>query len=138
MVAWAVDTYTWAATETELKSYLGITAATAEEDARLELWLATAAETCDHYTGNEFVDDEGVDIPHPSGIKVGIFEYVGAVRSWYNPLRNAGAVEVQTGPLREKYRGGNEGTTGAALGAAAGVEYWWPSKVDVSLQGTGY
>lgn len=132
----AVDTYTWATTSEGLKDYLGLN--DTSEDVRLELWLAAACEDCDFYTGNDFTDDDGNPITHPRSIRVGIYEWVKHFRSWYNPNRNAGAIEIQTGPLREKYQGGNTGTDGAHLARAAAIGHWWPSKVDVSLEGVGY
>lgn len=132
----AVETYTWAAYEAPLKAYLGVTGN--DEDANLQLWLTAAAEDCDHYTGNKFTDDDGDPITHPVSIRVGIYEWVKHFRSWYNPNRNAGAIEIQTGSLREKYQGGNTGTDGAHLARAAAIGHWWPSKVDVSLEGAGY
>jgi hypothetical protein len=133
-VAWARDTYTWAAYGDLLKGYLQIDLGDASEDARLELWLSAANEDCDHYTENEFVDAEGADIVHPSSILLGIYEWVMAYRSWYDPDRQAGATEVSTGPLREKYRGGNEGTEGAVLGHAAAKPHWYRSKVNLGSE----
>lgn len=132
----AVDTYTWAATSEGLKDYLGID--NTDEDVNLELWLASAAEDCDNYTGNDFTDSDGDPETHPRSILLGIYEWVKNFRSWYAPARNAGAVEIQTGPLREKFQGGNSGTDGSILARSAAFPHWFPSKVDVSLEGVGY
>lgn len=132
----AVDTYTWALYEAPLKAYLGVTG-TAEDD-NLQLWLTAAAEDCDFYTGNDFTDGDGDPITHPVSIRVGIYEWVKHFRSWYDPNRNAGATEISTGPLREKYQGGNVGTDGSILARAAAQPHWYPSKIDISLEGVGY
>lgn len=135
-MATAAETYTWATTSEGLKDYLGLS--DTSEDVRLELWLAAACEDCDNYTENDFTDDDGGDITHPRSIRVGIYEWVKHFRSWYNPDRNAGAVEIQTGPLREKFQGGNFGTDGSILARAAAFPHWYPSKVHIDLEGTGY
>jgi hypothetical protein len=135
-VTTAVDTYTWAAYEAPLKAYLGLTGSA--EDAQLQLWLTSAAEDCDNYTGNDFTDADGSPITHPKSIELGIYEWVKNFRSWYDPERNAGLSQVQTGPLREMYRGGVSGTDGSILARSAAFPHWYPSKVDVSLEGVGY
>jgi hypothetical protein len=135
-MATAVETYTWAAYEAGLKAYLGVVGTA--EDANLQLWLESAAEDCDNYTENDFTDDAGGDITHPKNILLGIYEWVKHFRSWYDPNRNSGAVEIQTGPLREKYQGGNMGTDGSILARAAAYPHWYPSKVHIDLEGVGY
>lgn len=130
----AADTYTWLLFEDTLKTHLGLTGDDTEDD-NLELWLAAAAEDCDNFTGNTFTDDAGDPITHPSSIKLGIIEWVMAFRSWSDPDRNAGATEVSTGPLREKFQGGNAGTDARTLAHAAAAPHWYPSKIDISLMG---
>jgi hypothetical protein len=136
-VTTAVETYTWEAYEAKLKVYLGLTGDTSE-DTQLQDYLTGAAEDCDNYTENDFTDADGNPIIHPVNIWLGIVAWVTAYRSWYDPERNAGLSQVQTGPLREMYRGGVSGTDGSILARSAAFPHWYPSKVDVSREGVGY
>lgn len=135
-MATAVETYPWDETlRDNLKNYLGIPLGDATEDERLEFWWTPALEDCDNFTGNTFVDADGNDIEHPKSILLGLYEWIKAFRSWWNPRRNAGTTEITTGPLREKFRGGNDGTDGRSLAHDEAKPHWYPSKVDVSLMG---
>ncbi len=133
-MAWARDTYTWAGEKDALKDHLQIAPGDTTEDQRLERWFGVALWHCDHYTENEFVDAEGADITHPPTIREGIYEWIASYRSWYDPDRNAGASEVSTGPLREKYRGGNEGTDGTEIANSAAKGHWYLSKVSLGSE----
>jgi hypothetical protein len=129
-MATAKETYTWADYGELLKAYLGVT--DSSEDVNLEDWLASAAEDCDDYTGNLFVDSDGVDITHPVKIKTGVFEWVRVFRQWYRDNKTAGATMVKTGPLQENY-GPRE-----AVEAAREIAYvlWDASVCKVWMKGT--
>ena len=128
-MATAASTYTWALTGVALKAYLGVSGST--EDTNLTLWLASASEDCDDFVGADaFVDDDGVDITHPTKIRLGIYEWVKAFRAWYQ-TRTAGIASVRTRSLSESYNGAE----GAAIARAAARDLWQASMTDVSLLG---
>ncbi len=130
-MATAAETYTFATYGAALKAYLGLTGSA--EDAFLTLWLASAAEDCDDFVGpTAFEDDDGVDIAHPTKIRVGIYEWVGAMRAWRARAGQAGLASVSTGNLSESYSADKEG---ARLARAVAASFWGASVVDVSLMG---
>jgi hypothetical protein len=130
-MATAAETYIWATYGTALKAYLGISGSA--EDASLTLWLAAAAEDCDDYVGpTAFVDDDGEDVTHPVKIRVGIYEWVGAMRAWRARAERAGLASVSTGALSESYSGDREGMR---LARAVAASFWGASVADVSLMG---
>lgn len=131
-MATAVDTYTFAAEGAALKLYLGITGTA--EDTNLELWLDAAARKCDNLLkGEDFVDEDDVDIPHPAGIRLGVYEWVRAFRQWFKTNRQADTTQKTTGPLRETFRADQVGVT---LATSAAAHHWLDESDDISLWGS--
>jgi hypothetical protein len=116
------DLITWALNEVELKAYLGI--ADTSEDTRLELWLDSATERADLY-----IDRDDFESPIQVDLKVGVYEFVKAMRSYY--LRKAGLKKAKTGMLEEEYL--DKAGGGDAFEIAR--PHWAPLKLDRSLGG---
>lgn len=80
----STEVYTWSLVGDELKSFIGIH--TTNEDAKLQLYLGTAAEQCEKFLGRYYVDTDGtihddtLTEPHPFSIKQGVFEFVRVMR----------------------------------------------------------
>ena len=131
-MATAVDTYNFADDGVALKAYLGITGGA--EDTNLTLWIDAAAQDCDeHLKGEDFIDDDDVDISHPAGIRLGIYEWVRAYRLWFKSNRQAGLTQKTTGPLRETYRAD---VVGLIEARAASSHLWLGKSRDASLWGS--
>lgn len=131
-MATAVDTYTFAAEGAALKTYLGITGTA--EDTNLTLWLAAAARKCDNLLkGEDFVDDDGNDVAHPAGIRLGVYEWVRAFRTWFQSERQSDLTQRTTGPLRETYRADR---VGAQVATEAAAHHWNDEAKDITLWGS--
>ncbi len=113
-----------------LKDYLGIAPEDTGEDGRLEPWFNSAILTGDLYLENPFTDDLGVDLPFPDTVRVGVWEYVKALRERYDS--QAGLTSVKTGMLAE-----TRGLMGIAGGIAflAAKKFWFPYKLTPLLGG---
>jgi hypothetical protein len=113
-VANLADTYSWAADETDLKAWLGVTSTT--EDAELERWYNVAIAFGDN-SGlvNDFTDSDGDDETHPAGIQEGLFEYVKAARARF--------IAIKGGRVQGSYEPGDDE---ARAGMAAAMALWAP------------
>jgi hypothetical protein len=127
------DTRKWSTDEDALKAYLGLTVDT--YDDQLEMWYTQAAEEADVYFGlTRWTDDEGGDIPQPTGVKVGCFDWVRAVFEAYkNKAAAGGATSVKTAQLARTYATPKK--AGGALnmieiGRLAASPSWRPYKGD--------
>lgn len=131
-MATVVDTYSWGDQDDRhaLKAYLEIQPEDTTEDSMLEPWYTEALRKADEWLDEPFVDSLGVDVPHPPGIIVGVWEYVKAMRDRYG--NRSGAKSVKTGQLSETY--GDGGYSGAAALKAA-MKHWWPHKRDITVAG---
>jgi hypothetical protein len=85
-----VDRITWGTDESNLREYLGVDTG---EDLQLQLWLEAAVEEADLYLcPDTFQDAEtGDDLPIPSKVYLGIYE-------WVRVLRNTVSTNVAEGP----------------------------------------
>jgi len=130
-MAWLADTYTWAAFETTLKEYLGITVST--YDVRLQQWLSAVLDEADNYIGHPWLNTDtnadfpnsitplwirtrygsgvaaGGDIPPPQSVETGILD---TMRMTWEVLagptaRPFGLTSAKTGDLSESYAVGS-------------------------------
>jgi len=97
---------TWAAYETPLKAYLGVSGSS--EDASLQMWLAAATGAADRFMNNPF-DGSSTIAPDtlPTEVVLGVYEYVrGARSSLGQNARPFGLMSARTGDLSETYAAG--------------------------------
>jgi hypothetical protein len=114
----------------DLRVYLGIKPEDDSEDAVLQPWFESAITKGDLYLENPFTDDLGADLPFPEPVRVGVWEYVKALRERHDS--QAGVVSVKTGQLSE-----TRGLMGIPGGIAflAAKKFWWPFKLTPLLAG---
>lgn len=125
------DTYTWAAVESELKTWLGVSGSA--EDTQLQLWLSAVTQLADDYIGPAYTDDDGDDLPIPDRVKVGVFEGIRILRdNTRDQARGVGLRSVKTGDNTETY---DSGTSDVDLHTVrkAVRGYWWYEKTNVFI-----
>ncbi len=128
------DTRTWDADKDALRGYLGLPIPSAY-DSQLELWYTQAAEEADVYFGlTRWTDSTGGDIPQPTGVKTGLFDWVRAVLEAYKNAAAAGGVtSIKTAQLARGFSSskGGGGLNLIELGRLAASPSWRPYKDDV-------
>lgn len=101
---------TWSTLSAELLSFLGMAAA----DARLQLQLAAAVDTCDTYVDRDDLEEI------PDGMKLGLFEGVRHLRATESRLH--GVTWSATGQVSESYS--SDGTYSADAMLSHCRSYW--------------
>lgn len=135
------DTRTWDGDKEDVRAYLGLAdpADPNPYDPQLELWYTQAAEEADVYFGlTRWTDDEGGDIPQPTGVKVGCFDWVRAVFEAYKNKAAAGGVtSVKTAQLARTFAAPKDGggLNLVDIGRRAASPSWRPYKGDVIIGG---
>ena len=127
-MATAASKFTWADFEDPLKSFLGVSGDT--EDDNLQLWLAAAAADLDlvagwYYTDpvtEELVDETPTDPSANALLKIGIFVWVQAIRALHNSPATTGITAVKTGALSESY--GKGALTGYLQARRSALPLW--------------
>lgn len=139
-MAYVKDTLSWTADEADFRLYSGIAAGDANRDRRLEQWFNSALYEADYYMENEFVDADGVDVPHPPEIRTGVYEYVIACDTSKNSGGGgSGTVKSKkTGQLQETYATGVGGrmSVTAEIALRAAAPWWRRNKIDLLISGT--
>lgn len=107
----------------DLKAYLGIDKADLSEDARLRAWFLSAIEKGDKYLDESYTDSAGADLPLPETVRVGVWEFVKAIREGY--LREAGIRSAKTDRMAESYA---KDGFGGMIGLKAALIWWFSEK----------
>lgn len=89
--------FDFAAIQTELETYVGVTLAT---QPRLALWYDSIREHASIWLARDFTDDDGNDIAKPEFVKLGLFEGVKGINVHF--AKAPGAKKVKTGGLEEE------------------------------------
>jgi hypothetical protein len=90
------DSITWANFEAELRAYLGITAP--EDETTLQGQLDAATAEADRFLANPFVDSDGLDLPIPDAVKMGLKVWVHTIRQVSGILApQAGVSSIKVG-----------------------------------------
>ena len=122
---------TWAAFETDLKLFLGVSGSA--EDTNLQLWLGAATATADLYLERtfEYSVDPAAELPRP--IVLGCFAFVQYARSQASIDPNL--TGVKTAQLQETYAnpGGSGMTFRLAGHLLAARVHWDPYKLRAEL-----
>jgi hypothetical protein len=140
-VANVTDSMTWEASEAALKKFLGLECADTTQDSRLMLYLAAATDAADTYMDNLFQDADGVDLPIPSVVQLGVYEYVRLAGETVGPdglpVGVLGIATQKTGDLAVGYRS-------AAIAGSLSAEtsdrllnavknFWWSNRNNILL-----
>lgn len=143
IMAYLKDTWDWAALETELKDYLGITGSS--EDANLQKLLLAALRAGDQFCNNPWTisdtpeymwgTESGDDVIPPDDVKLGVFEWMRENRARIAlPIAPSGTTPTtrKTGDLSEGY------ALHSRPWEAGGPpktwrDYWYPYRMDLFL-----
>ncbi len=122
---------TFAAYEDELKDYLGIPLADTSEDVSLEGWWAAAVTYGDLWLDNPFVDSDGLDLPIPLGVIMGVKEWVRLARAWKLSQVSPGVASVKTDNLTLSFGNLGDGSMPVAIFSNAAKPFWRPSRCKI-------
>lgn len=133
-MATAAATYLWADHKAAIRVFVGLASDDDSEDTNLGLWFDAAVAACDNFVRWTWVDSDDADVTHGSGVKLGIYEYIRALRDHYKRGNVLGVTQRRTGALAENYGGGGL-LTGADLALRAARPHWHHDARTTWLQG---